>query len=284
MHIIVGVDESTQSRDALRWALRTAAQTGATVEAVRSWMYPALPVEVQPDATEMDRRTSIALEAALAAERTDGATVRATVLRGPAQHTLLGLIGSTHPDLVVVGRRGADERGATRLIGSVSRRLVEASPCPVVVVSHDPGVPADGAPVVMVAYDGSLHADRALRWAAALARRTGGRIIIAHVIGYVGAVERVELLSDRAREMLDQAAAVVADLGVTCLTAVSYGDPRRALETMADEHLADLIVAGPRGLGPIGKLVLGTVASHLSEYAERPVVMVPPAWQHDLDQ
>jgi nucleotide-binding universal stress UspA family protein len=284
MHIIVGVDDSTQARDALRWALRTAAQTGATVEAVHSWTYPALPVDVQPDAAAMDHRNELALEAAVAAERIDGAAVRTTVLRGPAQHALLGLIASTQPDLIVVGRRGVEERGATRLIGSVSRKLVEASPCPVVVVSHDPGEPKHDAPVVMVAYDGSPHADRALRWAAALARRTGGHIVIAHVIGFVGAVERVELLSERARAMLDQAAAAVVGLGVSCLTAVSYGDPRRALEAMADEHAADLIVAGPRGLGLIGKLVLGTVASHLSEYAERPVVVVPAAWQHRLDQ
>lgn len=279
MHIIVGLDESLKARHALRWALRMAAQTGATVEAARSWMYPALPVDGQPGADEMDRRTGEELDASIAAEHEDRATIRTTVLRGPAQHAILGLIATRHPDLVVVGRRGADERGAPRMIGSVSRRLVDASPCPVVVVSQDPGDPADGGPVVMVAFDGSAHAERALRWAVGFARQTGGRIVVAHVIGFVGAVERVELLSEHARTMLDEAAKTVVDVGVPCLTATSYGDPRRVLEAMAEEHHADLIVVGPRGLGPIGKLVLGTVAAHLSEYADRPVVVIPDAWE-----
>jgi nucleotide-binding universal stress UspA family protein len=39
--IVVGIDGSEGSHNALRWAARQAAYTGATVEAVIGWQYPA---------------------------------------------------------------------------------------------------------------------------------------------------------------------------------------------------------------------------------------------------
>jgi Universal stress protein family len=38
--IVVGVDGSEGSTDALRWAVRQAGFTGATVQAVIAWQYP----------------------------------------------------------------------------------------------------------------------------------------------------------------------------------------------------------------------------------------------------
>lgn len=40
--IVVGVDGSPASRDALGWAVRQAHLTGAAVEAVAAWEYPAM--------------------------------------------------------------------------------------------------------------------------------------------------------------------------------------------------------------------------------------------------
>ena len=46
--IVAGVDGSASSLAALRWAVRQAELTGATVEAVIAWRYPVLPVPVGP--------------------------------------------------------------------------------------------------------------------------------------------------------------------------------------------------------------------------------------------
>ena len=40
--IVVGVDGSSSSKAALRWAARQAALTGGTVEAAIAWRYPAM--------------------------------------------------------------------------------------------------------------------------------------------------------------------------------------------------------------------------------------------------
>ena len=46
--IVAGVDGSESSLAALRWAVRQAELTGASVEAVIAWRYPVLPVPVGP--------------------------------------------------------------------------------------------------------------------------------------------------------------------------------------------------------------------------------------------
>ncbi|MEZ5235686.1 MAG: universal stress protein [Acidimicrobiales bacterium] len=277
MHIIVGVDDSPTGLTALRWALRIAGRAGATVEAVRSWAYQPLPMQPLASIEEMDHATAQGLAAtvaAIAAETDGDVEITTTVVRGPARHALLALVEERHPSLVVVGRRSGHERTAPRALGSVSRRLVDAASCPVAVVSHDPGDEAV-APVIMVALDGSAHAERALRWATDLAQRTGGSLVLTQVVGMLGGAEEMAEVTVEADAMLAEAAKAPSELGIGVTTAVGFGDPRRELERVAEEHAVDLIVIGPRGLGGIAKLVTGSVATHLADHAEPGVIVVP---------
>lgn len=276
MHIIVGVDDSLPAQSALRWALQVAARAGASLEVVRSWSYASVSLQQLLPAEEMDRLAEEGAASALSDQATEGISLRTTVLRGPAHHALAQYLGQRHPDLVVVGRRGGDERARRRALGSVSRRLVDTASCPIAVISNDPGE-ADPAPTVMVAIDGSSHSERALRWAVGFARTVGGSLLIVNVITRVTSPGAAEELSDQAKSMLERAATEASSKGVEAETVTGFGDPREELERIAEAHGADLIVVGPRGVGGISKLVLGTVASHLTEYAEHPVVVIPAA-------
>lgn len=286
MHIIVGVDESKTARSALQWALRSALRRKATLEAVRSWMYRSVSLHDLRSATEMDRATetelrSIVEDVAVEVGAPDDFEIRTTVLRGPAQQALGSLIERRRPSLVVVGRRGDDERALPRPLGSVSRRVVHGAACPVVVVSHDPvtskvGPNIEAGPNTMVAIDGSEHAKRALRWAIEFAQ-PAGQVLLAHVVGFVGAVDEVVQRSDRAERLLDEARTMVTSAGLAATLATSYGDPRRMLEEIAEQHGADLIVIGPRGTGGVAKLVMGTVAEYLIQHGDRPVAVIPPS-------
>jgi nucleotide-binding universal stress UspA family protein len=280
MRIMVGVDTSTAGGHALRWALQVAARCGGGVTAVRTWAYPPSLLRDLPSPEAMDVRVAAELAATVERARSETevtAPVDQVVTRGPAQHALLQQAQSTSPDLVVVGRRGSDERSAPRVLGSASRRLVDASPAPTVVISKDPGTLAD-RPLIMVATDGSPDAERATAWAVGFARATGGRILLAHVVGLVGTPEQVAPMAEKAAAFLEEAASRVRHVGVTCATATAYGDPRSGLDRIADDDRPDLIVAGPRGAGKLTKLVLGTVANHLAQYSDHPVVVVPSTW------
>ncbi|MFC5720943.1 universal stress protein [Streptomyces gamaensis] len=135
--IVVGVDGSDSSKEALRWALRQAGLTGATVDAVMAWQFPPyvgalgwLPPtgDFQPE--EIARQVLTETVEEVVGTR-PGARVRTVVEHGTAPDVLLRHARSAA--LLVVGSRG--HGGFTEaLLGSVGQHCVQHAPCPVVVV------------------------------------------------------------------------------------------------------------------------------------------------------
>lgn len=130
--IVVGVDGSGGSRDALRWAARQAQLTGAHVRAVGSWRWPNYVTRLPPGA-DLAAETQTTVDEALADVRGDHPDVEfsAHVVEGPAGPALLTQADSAA--LLVVGAQG---RAAFpgMLLGSVAEYCVRNGPCPVVVV------------------------------------------------------------------------------------------------------------------------------------------------------
>jgi nucleotide-binding universal stress UspA family protein len=137
--IVVGVDGSAESVEALRWAAGYAAATGGTISAVLSWHYPTAAGIVQPGTAPklFTDETRAMLQEALDTAVTDvfGTTtppgVHAKIAYG---HPAVVLAGeSANADLLVVGNRGHGAF-AGMLTGSVSMHCVNNAHCPVVVV------------------------------------------------------------------------------------------------------------------------------------------------------
>lgn len=136
--IVVGVDGSPSSNTALRWAVRQAELTGATVDAVIVWQYPAAlggfgMVPIAYDGTSFDEIAKKTAADAISKAVSPGSdvAVREQVVQGyPAQVLLAAADGA---DLLVVGSRGHGEL-AEALLGSVSQHCVHHGPCPVVVI------------------------------------------------------------------------------------------------------------------------------------------------------
>ena len=132
--IVVGVDGSASSLDALRYAARLAPLTGSQIEAVIAWQYPvpigwAVP-DWDPEAEA--RKVLIAsVDEAYGADRPDG---MALVVRegNPAKVLIEAGAGAT---MLVVGSRGRGGFAGLRL-GSVSAHCAEHATCPVLVL-HD---------------------------------------------------------------------------------------------------------------------------------------------------
>ncbi len=136
--VVVGVDGSDASRDALRWAARQAELTGAALRAVMTWHMPVAPYGVAvPLLVDMNLKgdSEHALDQVIAETlgESPAVAVSATVVEG---HPALQLLEAAKAaELLVVGSRG---HGAFTgmLLGSVSEHCVAHSPCPVVVVRH----------------------------------------------------------------------------------------------------------------------------------------------------
>jgi nucleotide-binding universal stress UspA family protein len=145
--IVVGVDGSESSEDALRWALTQAQLTGAGLRAVSSWRWPNYLTRIPPGvdlAAETGRTLDDIIERVLA-ENPQSAAVALSrhVVEGPAGPALL--TQSEGATLLVVGARG---RAAFpgMLLGSVAEYCVRHGGCPVVVVRADSSLPGAESP------------------------------------------------------------------------------------------------------------------------------------------
>ena len=132
--IVVGVDGSPSSVQALRWAARQAELTGGEVHAVTAWHMPTTYGWIPPVAdfdwpgnarSTLDRAMKEALD------DTRAENVRRHVVEGHPVRALLDAAGDA--DLLVVGSRGRGEF-AGMLLGSVAQQVVAHGPCPVLVV------------------------------------------------------------------------------------------------------------------------------------------------------
>jgi nucleotide-binding universal stress UspA family protein len=133
--VLVGVDGSASSKEALAWGARYAGLIGSPLEVVIVWhMPPTLgwetpaPVDWNPEA---DARMILESEVEEVLGSAHPATATLAVLEGPPAKILNELAHSA--STVVVGSRGRGQV-AGMLLGSVSESLVRHAPCPVVVV------------------------------------------------------------------------------------------------------------------------------------------------------
>jgi nucleotide-binding universal stress UspA family protein len=133
--VLVGVDGSASSKDALAWAARYAGLTGAPLEVVIVWHMPTalgwetpIPAEWSPE-TDARMILETEVEEVLGSAHPAGTTL--SVLEGPPAKVLNEL--ATSASVVVVGSRGRGQV-AGMLLGSVSEALARHAPCPVVVV------------------------------------------------------------------------------------------------------------------------------------------------------
>jgi nucleotide-binding universal stress UspA family protein len=136
--IVAGVDGSTPSINALRWATRHAELTGGTIDAIIAWEFPMAagglgwaPISGIDD-TDYSELAAKALSAAVdEVNPPRGVAVHQIVVEGNPAQVLLD--AAKDADLLVVGNRGHGGF-ADALIGSVSVRCLHHATCPVVVV------------------------------------------------------------------------------------------------------------------------------------------------------
>jgi nucleotide-binding universal stress UspA family protein len=137
--IVVGVDGSEESKNALRWALEEARLRSAEIVAVHAWEAPPTVPEPGP-APGFDLvgilpqvRQGAEQLATTVVEEVVGdsdVTVKPMAIEGPPASVLVEAAGDA--DLLVVGSRG--HGGFTALmLGSVSQKLAQHSPCPLLI-------------------------------------------------------------------------------------------------------------------------------------------------------
>lgn len=141
--IVVGVDGSEESVEALRFAIGEAQRSHASVKAVTAWhVRPAaygsgwsVTVEAKSYQTEARNELEHTLDEAGAA--TAGVEVESSLVEGQPAEVLCR--EARDADMLVVGSRGF---GAVHglVSGSVSQACVQHASCPVVIMPHHSAV------------------------------------------------------------------------------------------------------------------------------------------------
>jgi nucleotide-binding universal stress UspA family protein len=140
--VVVGVDGSSSSQQALRWGARVAASLGAGLDAVSAWEFPSMygwgqiPSDWNPD-QDMSKVLDDTIKEVFGDQPPAG--LRRLVNEGGAAKVLLD--ASQGAMMLVVGSRGHGGF-AGLLLGSVSSNVAEHASCPVLVIHGDQPPPA----------------------------------------------------------------------------------------------------------------------------------------------
>ncbi len=136
---------------------------------------------------------------------------------------------------------------------------------------------------IVLAVDGSESSDRAVKYAADLARESGGRIVAIHVNEMLAGPRfagPAHVDEDELKAKIRGQIKELNDGGIRAevrMEACINGGPAPVITAAAAHADADVIVAGTRGHTVLAGVIVGSVAQRLLHLAPCPVLVVPAA-------
>ncbi len=139
---------------------------------------------------------------------------------------------------------------------------------------------------ILVGTDGSAESARGVRFAADLADSLGTDLVVVHALGLLTKGVDWHASTEERRQWAEEHLAgewtsfVRRERG-ELRTAVIDGPDAIGLLHVADDEDAALIVVGSHGSGGSGDPFLGSTSHRIVRDSHRPVVVVPPAEDHE---
>lgn len=281
--MVVGIDGSTGSGHALRWATARTDRFGP-IRPVMAWHYPwwAASSPNPPPMNDFEADARRNAEQFVEPARADG-VLDPIVHHGRPGPTLVDVGASAR--LIVVGNRGHNAL-TDAILGSVSAHVVAHAAVPVAVIPASAPIDLPHRRVVVGA-DGSDESIAALRWGLS-DTPTEETVEVIHGWTYPTAARAAipatdyPAHEDMARRVLDET--IERAIGglppeeadgyrKRIVRRLEFGDPRATLIEAAED--ADLLVLGARGRGGLAHLLLGSVTTALLHRPVTATVVVP---------
>jgi nucleotide-binding universal stress UspA family protein len=283
--IVVGVDGSEVSLEAVEWAAAEAVARHRRLRVVHAFIWPLLRVPVGPSTyappgsgLRADAQRILDDAVLRARQSAPGIDVAGVMPVGAPVPVLLSEIEQA--PLVVLGSRGLGGFSGL-LVGSTGVQVAAHAPCPVIVVRPVSAEPSNlmTADQVVVGVDGSSLSVETLEFGFAEAVRLGVGVVAVHVAAsHVPGDGRVDVLTEehapkQARLLAESLAGWPEKYpDVPIRRVLLRGHAGRAL-TEASQG-ARLLVVGSRGLGGFRGLLLGSVSDAVLHHAHCPVAVV----------
>jgi nucleotide-binding universal stress UspA family protein len=134
---------------------------------------------------------------------------------------------------------------------------------------------------ILVCTDGSEVAKKAVAYAADFAKNYHADLTVMYVIEHETSMKKPVYdkygnKTQKAKEFLKEAGKVISELAgqVAVTERIAVGPVSREIVRIAKTEGFDTIVVGTRGLGGLKRMLLGSVAEDVINYAHCPVVVV----------
>jgi len=196
---------------------------------------------------------------------------RVVTERGPVAATIVKA-AKRGVQLVAVGSRGLDALDRF-MLGSVSTHVIHHVSCSVLVVREAPRAIRR----MVLAIDGSTASKRAVQFVlrtmspTANARGPGPVMVtVTHAMPFLNYPE----LRQAGSALVEECSNKLLQAGYRVEQVPTIGNPADEILKVAETHEADLIVTGAKGLGAIGRFLLGSVSTRVVQHASCSVLVV----------
>ena len=298
-NILVPIDFSKMSIDAITTAKQLARRFGATIHLVHvhQFDYPATSLDpvlsalALPKSFEEHQSKQLAEQLKAIAEQT-GLSPRdqAHVRTGAAPfHETCGLAQEILADLIMMPTHGYT--GFKHVfLGSTAERVVQHSPCPVFILREKKQRSKTGRRLsihtILVPVDFSACCREGLQYAIGFANEFGARIFLLHAtyLGYIYSSEGTAMydipgLQEAARKNAErQMGKLVRTVnfgGVEFETVFTEGSPVLNICAFAKDRDVDLIITSTHGVTGLQHVLIGSIAEKVVRHAPCSVLVVP---------
>ena len=289
MKILVATDGSQYGRWGLNWVAMLPFVSAPQVTALHvldsAWLRG--PFRTRPEIQRVEARAARTLRNVtqqLVSLKLKG---RARKAQGKVAPTILKH-APKRDGLLVVGSQGLDVLDRF-MLGSVSTKLIQHAPCPVLVIK------GEAKPLwrILVATDGSAASAKALafvlnRFQATRSTGKGGYAPIHVSVVYVMAPTPLAPITIKStfpwikspeerntgRRLVEQSVEKLIEVGYTAKPVYQLGNPADEILKVAAKHHTDLIVMGAKGLGAMDRLLLGSVSTRVVQHTNCAVLVV----------
>lgn len=280
--IVVGCNGAPEGEDAAALGALLGQTTGAGISLLTAYPTPLFPVPGESDRATLRRQAETALREARHAWCPTALTD--AVADNSAARAVRHYAERWHAELVVVGASRHALEGHVAL-GRTARQLIYGAPYALAVAARGSRSAGMRLRAIGVGYDGGPESVRALELATALARPSGARLHVRHVVeDQVPALSAEEWVvrkdwahmweGERTRTEAETER-MVADLGVPVEVSATVGDPGYELRALTET--VDLLVVGSRRWGTAARLVTGGAGETLVADSSCSLLIVPRA-------